>query len=248
MDGDSYYLSGSVNRDESDVCAKIRLPATLRLSDYELCLLSCTFIPNWEALSDLYMTITDEKGDDLTVFQDIYESDDVLRIIATRLREKYGHGKTSAVRLLLRKDGPQLYLGKQRELVLSPAMAKLLGIPSLLLENKTDKPKAYTVRLDKPRRTLEDNVYLISCDQLSQNFISSELNGINVLDVVQVHDTFYDQLVEHYSSSRLYMSVNDNTTATVLRVRLLNSKGERIQWYNSKFYVLLHLRRKMWEG
>lgn len=242
---DNFYCSASADRRQTDVCATVRLPTPIKAAEYDVALVYCTFIPKWEAISELYLIVETDQGQEMVLFHDIYvtDTDLVLRQLTSRLTEFFGLRRDSAVRLITKLNKSRLYLKKNSKLTLSKTLASLLSLP-LMIENDSDKTKAWNVNLNLPDFALEENVYFVSCDQLPPNFVSTNVSGINVLDVIQAHNTLHDQLVEHYANGRYYSASNDDSLLSTLYIRMLNAKGERLTTLKPKFYVLLHFKKK----
>lgn len=239
---ENFYCAASA--EQTEVSAVVRLPTPIRGNEYEVRLVCCTFVPNWEAIPDLSMTVTNDESEELILFTAVYAKShaDVIRDISTNLRGKYGFNKESIVRLIVNEAKRKIYLKKNTKIKFSKPLASLLGT-SETLENSTNNTRSYPVKIRLPTSKIENNVYYISCDQLPANFVSPAVNGINVMDIVQVHDSYHDQLVEHFTPNNDYLPFCDESLLSTVYIRLLNSKGEHISTIDPQFYVLLQFKK-----
>lgn len=247
MNFDSFYVDGTANSDGNCVEAIVRLPFNFNTSKerYSVSLVYCSFAPEWSQIDNLWMKYTDNQGDtDITIFRNVYASDAeaVLHSLKMQLQAKYGSDmRHSPIKIELADDTFVLKLRKSSTLEISDKLAGILGLETDY-ENASEttmmKIQGQSLNLDFVRPISQD-VYYVTCDQLKNNCLSK---NNRLLDMIHIPYADHNKLVQHRNSVLRYERLEDDNHLFCLRIRLLNSDGEKIFINSPQFFVLLHIR------
>lgn len=231
------FISANSDAADGSVSASVRLPIPLE-GKYELALLYCEFVPDWNSLTELRMTYSNDDGKQTIQFEDMVTEDLATFIaeLSEQLAAVYGRDMRQTkckVRIESARDKYVLSLQKNSTLKLSKNLSSLLGLPRVITSDDTNLNKEF--RPEVPHDVFDK--YCLSCDELKPNFMASNGSMLRSLHFIPAAP------FEKFSSSTLpvYHPLKDATLLHTLNIRLLSDDGQPIYSY-SHFYVHLHIR------
>jgi hypothetical protein len=274
MNKDEFYCVAVADQQRSDVGATVILPTPLDSTKYryDISLVFCSFVPTWDTLTDMWLTVnnikkTVEKSKETTkeepkdevsevpttrvptiIFENLafLEPRYILREVQNQLAEQFGESMDKGTPVKLMEDtnkGWILKVNKNTKVEMSKTMAALLGQNNLLSNDTNDVVKFSIRPRSYPNRALEDTYY-VSCDQMISNCVSYYGGISKVLDVVHLPMSWQNRLVEHRSFDQSYHPLMDDILHSKLDIRLISRDGSPIALKNPEFYALIHVRRQ----
>lgn len=230
--------------------AKVLFPSPINLSKskYEVALVYCSFIPKWDTLDDLYMIYAPDEGERQSIlFDEIFcgSSEAAISEMSSQLEERFGvdFRENRCLIVLDQKDGVyRLSLRKRSSLFLSPQLANILGLPTVL-RNETEKKKRYIITPNKYLRYIDDDFYYITSDQVKENCISDILPPIGILSFVHLTDASKKTYVSHYPPTLQYFELKEANLLQEFTIEVLKNDGTQIFDPLPQFIALLHFRK-----
>lgn len=251
MDRNGLFCCASTTlKTEGQIVASVTLPYPLDLTkdDYELGLTYLSLVPTWLNVPDLWCLHTDQKEEEdyLKLGRVSHaEKEETLQALSLQLLSEYGPNMKSA-RIKLLKDKSTnmvwtLRLQSKSELVLSPGLALMLGIPQSI-ENETDKVKDFTVSYKSYETFLENSLYYLSCHQGVPNFVNCQGKRSSFLDFIHIPNAKRASTIE-----RTFVNINyvklDGSLLHKISFGLYNHAALPMTSLHTDLILLFHIRK-----
>lgn len=245
---DNLYCSASTKlNSRSSVTASVRLPTTIDLSssDYELGLLYTSLVPTWLNIPDLWLVHKNSKEEeDFMEFDHIPQAtkDEILAALSLQMMKKYGNNMTTGRAKIFEENGIwKLRLQIKSELMLSPGLSNILGIPEKI-ENVDFTVKDFVINFKNFETYMENTMFYISCDQCDHNFVNSSGSTSNMLDYIHIPNSIKSSIIEHTASVVKYARL-EGSLLNNISFSLYNHASKPIISKPVDFYLLFHIRK-----
>ncbi len=247
MDQDSFYLSVAADSARNTVGGTVFLPSPIKAENYEISLCYCTFLPKWIQFQELSFVHTNEKGvADEMVFEnlDYMESRELLGYLSTAMANRYGiNMKTARLKIEIHKDGStHLKIQRNSKVVFSDMLAYILGVDKEIVNENETKTRMLPLRPQNVGISLHSGLYLLSCEEIAAQYVTSNGGVLRVLDFMQVPPFQNNIPFQHFPGHKAYHRLEGSLLSS-LTCRILNCYGNPIFTEDPQFYAILHFRK-----
>ena len=247
MDHNGLFCSASTTLSSAGpISASVMLPTPIDLTkcDYEIGLSYISVVPTWLNIPDLWFIHTNHV--ELQDFKRLHSiphgsKQDVLRALSVQLLDAYGNNMTDARLKIMQKDNQWILRLQQDSLLeMSPGLAFILGIPQVI-QNTTSKNKDFPIVYKHYERFLENSIFYVSCDQCTQNFVTSEGERAKMLNFVHIPNANKGTVIEHTPVMN-YVRL-EGILLRNLSFSLYNYASVPLSASSVDLYLLFHIRK-----